>query len=105
MREAFERWLINDQGYSQIDLARHSGARVYLIPQVHTMWLSWQAALAQAPVVPELERLRKVVELVTPKALDFIRCGIGANYTGEYYERKIAEVLVPLYKALKESKS
>jgi len=45
VRKRFESWLINEQGYSKNDVARHNGARVYLVPQVHTMWLAYQQGI------------------------------------------------------------
>ena len=35
-----------------------------------------------------------------PDALDMIRCGIGANYGGEYYEEVIKAVLEPIKKEI-----
>jgi len=35
-----------------------------------------------------------------PDALDMIRCGIGANYGGEYYDEVINAVLTPIKKEI-----
>ena len=54
VRKRFESWLINEQGYSKNDVARHNGARVYLVPQVHTMWLAYQQGIKDNDVSLEL---------------------------------------------------
>jgi hypothetical protein len=35
-----------------------------------------------------------------PTALEMIRCGIGANYGGEYYQEVLDAVLEPILKEL-----
>lgn len=35
-----------------------------------------------------------------PTALEMIRCGIGANYSGEYFDEVYGKVLYPILKEL-----
>jgi len=39
-----------------------------------------------------------------PDALDMIRCGIGANYTGEYYDEVYELVLQPIFDYIEKHK-
>ncbi len=47
----------------------------------------------------EIERLKSAI---TPEVIDFVRCGIGSNYSGKYYDEKIKSVHEPLVALLKE---
>lgn len=46
---------------------------------------------------------RKNKEHTCPTALDMIRCGIGANYSGEYYDEIVELVLEPIYKYIENN--
>lgn len=50
----------------------------------------------------ENKRLREGLKSVTTRThVDLIRCGIGANYSGENYENKLSEIWKPYIEAQK----
>tara|TARA_R110002020_G_scaffold475890_1_gene713781 strand:+ start:40332 stop:40526 length:195 start_codon:yes stop_codon:yes gene_type:complete len=54
-----------------------------------------------------VKRDRKLIsnECKYPSAVEMIRCGIGANYGGKYYDEVIEVVLNPIIKQLEQETS
>ncbi len=50
-----------------------------------------------AESVAHCELLKSVI---SPSAIDFIKCGIGGNYGGIYFDEKLEQIYAPIVKAL-----
>jgi hypothetical protein len=64
---------------------------------------------AESSRIAELEKERDEFKAIacsiTPEIIDFVRCGIGANYGGSCYTEKMEKTYAPIlasFKALKE---
>jgi hypothetical protein len=58
-----------------------------------------------AELEKERDEFKAIAFSITPEIIDFVRCGIGANYGGSCYTEKMEKTYAPIlasFKALKE---
>jgi hypothetical protein len=58
-----------------------------------------------AELEKERDEFKAIACSITPEIIDFVRCGIGANYGGSCYTEKMEKTYAPIlasFKALKE---
>jgi hypothetical protein len=72
-------------------------------------WIEYVLASESKQRIAELEKERDefkaIAFSITPEIIDFVRCGIGANYGGSCYNEKMEKTYAPIlasFKALKE---
>lgn len=49
-------------------------------------------------------KLWRLLDALEP-AFQYVRCGIGSNYGGEYFEKKLEQINEPLEKAMNEARA